>query len=166
MNRFTMTHEINCNVETFWKTFFDATFNEKLYLEGLKFPEFKILDQKETDAQIVRKAAGKPKLNMPGPIMKILGDSFRYTEDGTFDKATKVWRWTMTPSSMADKLKQSGSLRLEAVGDTKVRRVAELTIEAKIFGLGGLMESSGEKQLREGWDDSAVFMNRWLTQNK
>jgi hypothetical protein len=166
MNRFTMTHEINCNVETFWKVFFDATFNQKLYLEGLKFPDFRILDQKETDTQITRRATGKPKLNMPGPIMKVLGDSFGYTEDGTFDKASKIWRWKMTPTTLADKLKQEGSMRLEPVGDSKVRRIAELSIEAKIFALGGLMESSGEKQLREGWDESAVFMNRWVAQNK
>jgi len=31
--RHTVTHEIRCNVETFWKTFFDKTFNENLGLE-------------------------------------------------------------------------------------------------------------------------------------
>jgi hypothetical protein len=165
MNRFTITHELNCNVEMFWKTFFDGTFNHRMYLEGLQFPEFKILEQKETDSQITRRAAGKPKLNMPGPIMKLLGDSFRYTEEGTFDKATRVWRWKMTPSAMADKLKQEGVMRVEAAGD-RCRRVAELTVECKVFGLGGLMESSAEKQLREGWDASAVFIGRWLAEHK
>ena len=28
------------------------------------------------------------------------------------------------------------------------------------------MESSAEKQLREGWDQSAVFMNRYLEEQK
>ena len=41
-----------------------------------------------------------------------------------------------------------------------------MTIEAKIFGVGGLIESSAEKQLREGWDKSAVFMNKWLAEHK
>ncbi len=162
MGKFTMTHEINCDVDTFWKVFFDKTFNERLFLEGLGFPEFQILDQRETDTQIIRKAAGMPKMNMPGPIAKLLGANFRYIEDGTLDKATKVWRWKMTPSVLADKLRQEGSMHIEAVGSDKVRRITDMVNEAKIFGLGGLLESSAEKQLREGWDLSSSYMNKYL----
>jgi hypothetical protein len=162
MGKFTVVHEINCNVETFWTTFFDKEFNEKQYREGLGFPEFSVLEQRETDTQILRKAAGQPKMNMPGPIMKLLGNNFRYVEDGTFDKASKVWRWKMTPSTLADKIRQEGTLRIEPLGENKVRRIAEIVIEAKIFGIGSLMESTAEKGLREGWDQSAVYMNKYL----
>lgn len=166
MSTFRVTHEIHCNVETFWKIFFDKEFNEKLYREGLGFPEFNVVDQQETETQITRKCAGKPKLDMPGPVMKLLGDSFRYTEQGTFDKATKVWRWKMTPSTMAEKLRQEGTLKIEAIGDNKVRRTAELINEAKVFGIGGMLESSAEKSLRDGWDKSAVYMNKWIADGK
>ena len=57
-------------------------------------------------------------------------------------------------------------MRIESVGDKKVRRVTEMTIEAKVFGVGGLIESTVEKQLREGWDNSAQFMNRWIADGK
>jgi len=162
MGKFTVTHEIRCNVETFWKTFFDQSFNEKLYLEALGFPAYTTVDQRETETQITRKVQGTPKMNMPGPVAKLFGSNFSYTEDGSFDKANKVWRWKLIPSTLADKMIQEGSVRLEPIGDDKVRRVAELVIEAKIFGVGGLIESSAEKQLREGWDTSAVFMNKYL----
>lgn len=72
----------------------------------------------------------------------------------------------MTPSTMADKLRQEGTMRIEPIGDSKVRRIAELTMEAKVFGIGGLIESTTEKQLREGWDRSAVFMNRYIQSKK
>jgi hypothetical protein len=166
MGKFTVTHEINCNVDTFWKIFFDKEFNEKLYKEAIGFPEFNVVDQRETETEIIRKCAGKPKLNMPGPVMKLLGDSFRYTEEGKFNKATKIWTWKMTPSTLADKLRQEGSVRAEPIGDSKVRRVADLINEAKIFGIGGLLESSAEKELRAGWDKSAVFMNDWIKSGK
>ncbi len=52
------------------------------------------------------------------------------------------------------------------MGDNKVRRVAELINEAKVFGIGGLLESSAEKQLREGWDQSATYMNKWIANLK
>jgi hypothetical protein len=162
MNKFTVKHEINCNAETFWKTFFEKDFNDKLYLEHLGFPEFKVLDQKETETQITRKTSGKPKMSMPGPVAKLLGDNFRYTEEGTFDKKSQTFQWKMIPSVMPDKIRTEGVVRIEAIGDNKVRRIADLTVEAKIFGLGGIMEGSAEKQLRQGWDDSAQFMNKYL----
>ena len=162
MGKFTVTHEIRCNVETFWKVFFDKTFNEKMYVEGLGFPEFKVVDQVETDQKITRKVVGRPKVDMPGPIAKLLGPNFAYTEEGTFEKAKQLWVWRMTPSVLAEKLKNEGTVRVEAIGSDKVRRIADITVEAKVFGLGGLMESSAEKQLRDGWDKSAVYMNKYL----
>lgn len=166
MGKFTVTHEIHCNVETFWKLFFDKGFNEKLYLEGLGFPAYKALEQNETETKITRRVEGTPKMNMPGPVAKLMGSNFSYKEEGSFDKATRIWTWKLIPSTLADKMRNEGSVRVEAVGDDKVRRVAELLIEAKIFGLGGLIESSAEKQLREGWDQSAVFMNKYIAAAK
>ena len=166
MGKFTVTHEISCDAETFWKVFFEKEFNEQLFRQELGFPEFSIVSQVETDTSIVRKVAGQPKMDLPGPVAKLLGSNFRFTEEGTLDKASKVWRFKMTPSTMADKLRQEGTMRIEAVGTGKVRRIAELTMEAKVFGIGGLIESTTEKQLREGWDRSAVFMNRYIQSKK
>ncbi len=164
MGNFTVTHEINCDAETFWKIFFDKSFNERLFKDVLGFPEFTILEQNETDTQITRKVSGTPKMTLPGPVTKLLGNNFRYTEDGTFNKATKIWSWKMQPSTLADKLRQEGKMRIEPIGDKRVRRIAEIVNEAKIFGVGGLIESSAEKGLREGWDQSASFMNKYLTE--
>lgn len=166
MGKFTVTHEINCDADTFWKVFFDKSFNEELYLKDLGFPEYKTLEQNETDTQITRKVHGQPKMDMPGPVAKLFGSSFSYTEDGSMDMANKVWRWKLTPSTLADKLRTQGTVRIEPIGDNKVRRIADIEIEAKVFGVGGLIESSAEKQLRQGWDASAVFMNKYLARAK
>jgi hypothetical protein len=162
MGKFTVTHEINCNVDAFWKTFLDKDFNTRLYMESLGFPEWKIVEQSETDTQASRKVTALPKMEVPGPVAKLLGSNFRYTEEGTMSKSDRIWRWKMTPSTLADKLFTSGVVRAEAIGDSKTRRIAEMDVAAKIFGLGGLIESSAEKQLREGWDKSAAFMNKYL----
>ncbi|MFT3771794.1 MAG: DUF2505 domain-containing protein [Minicystis sp.] len=162
MTKFTLTHEINCDVDTFWKTFLDKSFNEALYRQELGFPEFNVIEQVETDTLIRRKVAGTPKMDVPGPVAKVLGPNFKYTEEGSMSPAAKLWTWKMTPSVMAEKMHMGGTVRCEPISATKCRRVAELTIEAKIFGIGGLMESSAEKQMRDGWDRSAVFMNKWF----
>ena len=166
MGKFTVTHEINCNVDTFWKTFLDKDFNDQLYKGTLGFPDFKVTEQTEDDTRAVRRVSATPKMEVPGPVQKLLGSNFRYTEDGSMTKPERIWRWKMTPSTLADKLLTSGTIRAEAIGDNKTRRVAEMVVEAKIFGLGGLIESSAEKQLRDGWDKSAAFMNKYLAAAK
>ncbi len=166
MGKFTVTHEIRCNVDTFWKVFLDKDFNTELYTKALAFPSFQILEQTETDTQASRKVSAQPKMDVPGPVQKLFGAGFRYTEEGSMSKSERIWRWKMTPSTMPDKLHTSGTVRVEPIGDDKVRRIAEMVVEAKIFGVGGLIESSAEKQLRDGWDKSATFMNKWLETHK
>jgi hypothetical protein len=158
----TLKHEIDCGEERFWKLFFDKEFNERLYREALGFPYFEVVDTQETDTKITRRAKGQPKMNMPGAVQKILGSNFRYTEDGTYDKATKIFRWKMVPSTLEGKIIQDGNVRVEKIGDDKVNRIVQLIIEAKVMLVGGLIESTAEKQLRDGWNSSHRFMNQWL----
>jgi hypothetical protein len=169
MSKFTLTHEINCNVETFWKVFFDKDFNVQLYTGPLGFPHFEVLEQTDTETTISRKVAAQPKMEVPGPVQKLIGPGFRYREEGTMSKSERLWRWKMIPSTLTDKLFTSGTIRVEPVGDAsspRVRRIADMSIEAKIFAVGGLIESSAEKQMRDGWDKSAVFMNKWIVDHK
>ncbi|MBL8683888.1 MAG: DUF2505 domain-containing protein [Myxococcales bacterium] len=166
MIKFTLTHEINCDPDTFWKLFFDKEFNDALYKGALGFTKYDLLESKDSDKQLVRKVNAVPKVDLPGPIAKLMGPGFGYVEDGVLDKATKRWTWTLTTSTMADKLKQNGTLKVEAAGEGKCRRVAEISGEAKVFGLGGMIESTIEKELRQGWDKSAEFMNKWIRDGK
>jgi hypothetical protein len=78
------------------------------------------------------------------------------------NKATKVWSWKMTTSALPDKLRHEGSVRVEPIGDARVRRIVAIVLEAKVFAIGGLIESSVEKQIRESWEKSATVTNEWL----
>jgi hypothetical protein len=161
MRKFTLTHEINCSADKFWTYFFDKDFNTHLFLDELRFPEYEVLEQTEGEA-VRRRVRGKPKMTMPGPVAKLLGDSFGYEEDGTFDPKTQTWVWKMKPNTLADKLRNEGTVKVAAAGDGKCRRVAEIICEAKVFGLGGLIEKSTEEQMRDGWNKSASYMNKWI----
>lgn len=162
MKKIILKHEINCSEEQFWKVFFDQKFNTTLFLEGLGFPEFEILEQTETDGDVKRRVRGRPKMDVPKPVAKVLGDSFGYEEEGKFVASSKTWSWEMIPNTLKGKLINKGKLTVEAIDDNKCRRVAELTVEAKVFGVGGLLEKTTEGEMRTGWDKSAVFMNKWL----
>jgi hypothetical protein len=158
MRKASSSTTFDCDVDTFWKTFLSEEYNRKFYIEKLGFPQFEVLSQTDTE----RRLRVVPKLNMPGPVMKILGDSFGYEEEGRLDKAKNAWHWKMIPNTMRDKLKTEGIVRIEAAGDGKCRRTDEVTMEAKIFGIGGLIESSTEKEVRAAWAAEASFMRTYL----
>lgn len=162
MPKFTITHEFNGDEDTFWKVFFDKTFNEKLYREHLQFSQYDVVEERETDSERTRKVKGTPKMNLPGPVAKLLGNGFSYTEEGRLDKATKRWSWKMIPSALGGKLTNEGTMRIEKIGEGRIRRTADITIEAKVFGVGGMIESTAEKQLREGWEASAPFFQKGM----
>jgi hypothetical protein len=164
MKKITLTHEINCGVDEFWEIFFDQEFNQKLFKDHLDFPEYEVLEQEERDGGMYRKLRGRPKMDVPKPVAKALGDKFGYEETG--HKKGDTWEWSMKTNTLTDKLHTRGTVRCEKISDDKCRRVAEIEMEAKVFGIGKLIEQSTEKEMRDGWNKSAAFMNQWIAQKK
>lgn len=164
MPRLTYSHELDCTPDRFWQLYFADDFNKALFA-FLQFPEWTVVDQKEDDAKIVRKLKAIPKLDAPGAVAKVLGSSFGYSEVGTFDKSTKVFSFVMTPNVLAEKMKNQGTIRVEPVGDARSRRLVEIVLEVKIFGVGGAVEGALEKTNRSAWDKSAAFIDRWVKEH-
>ena len=158
MKKVTVSHVLDCDADRFWALFLDPIYSKKLYLEGLGFKAFEIIEMNAEG----RKVKGVPKMNVPGAVAKLIGDSFGYEEQGTLDRATNTFRWKMTPNTLTDKLFTTGLVKVEPAGEGKVRRTNEATIEAKIFGVGGMLESTAEKEMREGFEKEIAFMKRWL----
>ena len=158
MRRTTREDVLDCDVETFWKVFLDREYTEKCYLQGLDFKELEILEQTET----TRRIRAVPRLEVPAAVAKLLGDRFGYEERGTLDRAKNEWRWSNTPNTLGDKLKTEGTLRVEPAGEGKCRRIDEVTFDAKVFGVGGLLETTAEKQVRAAWEKETAFLRGWL----
>jgi len=55
-----------------------------------------------------------------------------------------------------------GTVRIAASGNGRCRRTDNFTVEAKIFGLGGLIESSIEKELQSARAKEYAFLTRWF----
>ena len=164
MGKFTMTHDLACDPDRFWTLFFDRDFNVKLFAT-LEFPEWHIVEQREEEKEIVRIVRAIPKMEAPAPVAKMLGDRFGYREEGHFDRASKIYKFVIEPSAMKEKLRNEGTVRCEPAGPGKSKRIVDITAEAKVFGIGGLIESSFEKSYRTGWGKSAEFFNRWVEEH-
>jgi len=153
-----------CSTDTFLRVFFNDTYANEIYTDGLGFKSFQILELGET----ARKTLCVPKMNLPGPLEKLVGDSFAYEEHGTLDRARSEWTWRMVqPTSPGAKAKSPmvttrGTMRIEPAGEGSCRRSDTVEIEAKMFGIGGMIESTVEKEVRAGWAKEVAFLKRWL----
>lgn len=161
MSTFIMRHDLECTPERFWSLLFDLEFNEKLF-EAMEFPEWKLLEVKETETSVLRRVKATPRMEMPAALVKLLGTSFGYEEVSTFDKANKVLKFVIKTNVMSDKLRNEGTVRCEPRGEGKSVRVVEIIAEAKVFGVGGMIEASFDKTFRSGWQNSAEFLNAWV----
>jgi hypothetical protein len=155
-----------CTPEIFWATFLNESYLKALYLDELGYRAFAVIEIGETS----RKLRIVPKMKLPAPVAKLIGDSFAFEDHGTLDRAKGESTWRMVqPASLDSKTKarkdvvtMQGTVRIEASGDGQCRRTDEFTIEAKIFGLGGLIESSIEKELLSARTKEYAFLMRWL----
>ena len=159
-----VTHEFDCTEDTFWNdVMFSDTFNNALYLEKLKFPGWKVLEQKDDGQKITRKVKIDPTLTgMPGPVQKALGDKFSYIEDGVYDRATRKYTFHVTPSTMADKTTIKGVLWTESKGEKKIARHADIHVEVKVFMIGKMIEDKALADLKHSYESGAKFTNEFV----
>ncbi len=166
MKTATVSAVLPCTPETFWASFLDESYLRTLYLEELECPGFEVIEIGETS----RKLRIVPKMSFPSPVIRLVGESFAFEDHGTLDRARSAWTWRMVqPAKLDSKRKprkgvvtMHGTIRVEAAGDRHCRRTDEFSISAKIFGLGGLIESSLAKSQRTSLAKECAFLTRWL----
>ena len=166
MKNIHIVHEVDCSPAVFWKLYFDPAFTEALLRDALKVDDVKIVKFEDNERETIRVTSGRPRINAPAAVQKIIGSNFSYTESGRLDKQTGIWTWKISLSTFTDKVRNEGTMRLEQIGPNRVRRIGDAVVEAKIFGMGGMMESGMEKQMQEGWAAGAEYTNRWIAAGK
>jgi len=164
MRRFTITQDIAGDVATHWKLFLDDAYDREQYIQGLRYPAYELVERAESTGEVRRTIRVMPLLDLPGPVQKLLGKGFGYEESGRFDKATQVWSSTTTPNMLRGRLHSTSRVHCEPAGDARCTRIIELAVEANVFAIGGLVESSLEKNFRTGWAGVAAYMNKRLAQ--
>ncbi len=162
MIRFTLVHDIHCAAERFWELHLDSAFTRALIEEGLGFHACDIQSVTREGDTVRRVMVVQPKIDVPQAVAKILGPRLSYREDGVYRADTGTWEWTTRLGVMADKIRMGGAMRVEPTGSDRCRRVADLWVDAKVFGLGGLVEKAAEKNMRKGWAEGARWTNAWL----
>jgi hypothetical protein len=163
----TLKHVFETDEETFWpKVFFNAEYSRRLYHEALKYKRWDLQEQREESGGVIyRRALMEPNFDVPSLLKKALGDGITYTEEGRWSPTDKRWRYAITPNRMADKMLTRGEYWVESRGPKKIERICTVDLEAKIFGIGGALESYIEKQTRDAYETTMRFTNKFISEN-
>lgn len=162
--QFTVRERYACGVARFWDTvFFAPEFNEPLYREALGFDRYEVV-QLDRDAAggVSRRIRVMPRLDAPAAIKKLVGDALVYEEHGRFDPLTRHFKSRLVPSRLADQIRIEADLWLEPLSPSTCERLVRFEVEARLLGLGRVVEKFVERTLRENYAKSAAFTNRWL----
>lgn len=160
-----MDHELNCAPERIWPLYFDDTFNIEMFEGGLGFPSCKIVERRDDGDKVFRRMVMTPKLDIPKPLAKIVGDRVGYEEIGDWVRSEAVYNWRMLLAAFGDKLRLAGTMRFVPHGDGHCRRVVAFEVEAKMFGIGGMVEKTAAQNTIDGWNNSAKWINGYLARN-
>ena len=166
MKTSTTSAVLPCTPDTFWSAFLDESLLRALYVDELQSRTFDVLELSDT----TRTLRIGPKLKLPAPLTKLSGESFVYEEHSTLDRDNGQWSWRMVQAAKLDSkskprkdaVTMHGTGRVEPVDPKQCRRTDTWSIEAKIFGLGGLLESTIHKELQSGREKEYAFLKRWL----
>lgn len=166
MPEFRVEHRFNCSEESFWsKVFFDGDYNRRLFLTYLKFTSWRELKTEERDDQVHRVLEAVPPLgDLPGALKAVVGEGAGYEERGVFDRKTKRYKATVVPNRLADKISVKIEISTVADGPEHCKRIAQGSVSAKIFGVGGLLEKKMISDLEKSYEKSATFTNAFVAE--
>ncbi|PRP92214.1 hypothetical protein ENSA5_50620 [Enhygromyxa salina] len=162
MQRRELDHEIHCPPARLWQLYFDDAFNVEMYEAGLGFPSCKIAERTDDGETLHRRMVMIPKLEMPRAVAKLVGDKVGYEEIGDWVRSEGVFRWRLLLAAFGDKVRVAGTMRVVASGEARCRRLVEFEVEAKIFGVGALVEKTALNNTVDGWNASAAWINGYL----
>ena len=158
-----LDYPFNCTPAKFWEMYFDQEFTKKLHTQALGSTSIEIISQSgDVKKGLKRTLRYGQSPDMPSPVKKLFGSQVITTEEGSFDPATGVWSFSLTPGTLANKTQMRGTIKLEEADDSCVQKFS-LVARVKILGVGSIVEGFIERQARETQDRAALFMNEKIS---
>jgi hypothetical protein len=159
-------HVYNCSAEVFWnQIFLDDEYNRTLYLDQLHFSSWRVLRSDESGGQVNRVIECVPAMrDLPVVVTKLLSDGLGYEEHGVFDRQNQRYRMEAKPRSLANKLSISGELSTQPISARSCKRIYVARAEARVLGVGGMIEQLLLDNIEKSYNKAAVFTNRWIAE--
>jgi hypothetical protein len=157
-------HVYECDEDTFWSDIlFDPEFNRRLYMEHLGFKEWQVVRHDDDERQIRREIRVHPVTGeLPTALAKLVGDNLSYTEKGVYDKERRRYVVDVIPNRMAEKLKIHAEIYVKMLGERRCERYVDFRVDAKIFGVGGILERRIIADTIAGYDRGFSYGRKYL----
>lgn len=162
MRTFDVRHEMIAGKERFWQLIHhEVEFIRSLYVDFLDFGYEVLEDNRETG---VRRTYITPKVDAPKAIVRVMGDSISFTENGLLVEDPDDYRYefTVVPNKFADKITISGAMRAHPISEDKCERCVTFNVKCTIFGIGKLLEGFIQKEIQRSYVESAAYTNTYL----
>lgn len=159
-------HTYDCSAEVFWnQLFLDDEYNRKLFVEELHFSSWRVLRQEERGSELHRVIEATPPLGkLPAALERLLSEGLGYEEHGVLDRPNQRYRLEVKPRSLASKLTIQGELTTQPLSERSCRRIYVARAEARVFGVGGMLEQRLLDDIEKSYNKAAVFTNRWIAE--
>ena len=157
-------HTYDCSADVFWsKIFLDDEYNRKLFQDELHFESWRVSSSEQRGQEIHRVVEAVPRLgDLPAALKRLLSEGAAYQERGVVDRSAQRYRLEVTPRSLASKLSISGELFTTPLAERSCRRTYVARVEARVFGVGGMIEDRLLHDIERSYVKAAVFTNRWI----
>jgi hypothetical protein len=161
-------HTYACSGDVFWnQIFLDEEYNRRMFLDELHFESWRVIRSETRGTEVHRVIDAVPRIgDLPGPLKKLLSSGAGYEERGVVDLAAHRYRLEVTPRSLANKLTIQGELFTTPTGESSCQRVYVAKVEARVFGVGGMLEDRLLTDIERSYAKAAVFTNRWIAEHR
>lgn len=160
---FSIVHEFDTDVKTFWDTFLSPEFGEGL-MAALKMKNY-VVQKREDDGKVMRRTQSmEPTVALPAMFAKFV-PNMGYTEHDTLVWATSSMRIVIEPATMRDKFKTEGDFIVTPLGDKRCRREFRGEVKVSIPLMGGKMEQFTIDQMKESYEAATRFTRDWLAKH-
>lgn len=151
----------------FWeRVFFNEGYTQALMVNGLGHKSAQVISLETASNGVVRRRMKvQPKLNIPGPIKRLLGDGFHYIEEGTYDPRRPAFISKITLPSAPKIIEINSTLSFADRKSGGADRQVRLAVKSSKFGLARLIETTSKGILTQQYNEAEAFTQIWLKSN-
>lgn len=161
---FSIVHEFDTDVKSYWDTFLLPEFSAAL-MSGLKMKNYKVLERTDDGTTFKRIQSMEPQVAMPALFAKMIPD-MSYTEFDTLVWSTNTMKIRIELASMKDKIKTHGDYMVTPLGEGRCRREFKGEVNVGIALIGGKAEKFVVEQMKESYEVATRITREWIASHK
>ncbi len=133
-------HVYDCEPEAFWAHHLDEESRRAKEVEGCGAISFRFLSKgRQGDAVVVR-AEIVELTDAPAPVRRIFGETTQAEEVLRWEEGSNTATLDYKAERMADRVRMSGRLTTEPLGEGRCKVVLDVDVSVKLFGIAGMVE--------------------------